>query len=393
MLAVIETHPVQYHAPVYRAVQKEFNIPVTAIYGSDFSLNGYRDKEFGASFKWDTDLTSGYESIFLSRASNGGAGSFEDTSPKGLDRALGKLEPKALLILGYSPRFNRRAFYEGLRSGRPILFRGETTDHATHRNPAKHFIRDRGLAWGYQKASRLLYIGARSYQHYKRLNCPEEKLVFSPYCVDTSPFATSEEARERLRSPARAALGFKRDEIVFLFSGKLSERKGPELILQAIKKLPPRIRERSHVLFLGSGAMLGRLQAMAHEEVPQIKATFAGFQNQSKLSQHYHASDLLILPSRAGETWGLVVNEALHHGLPCLVSTAVGCSPDLISDGSTGYIFESGSTESLVASLEKGIGLIDREEVRTSCREVVSRYSVENAASGIAEAYRQVVKN
>ena len=47
MLAVIESHPVQYHAPVYRAVQRDFGVPVTAIYGSDFSVAGYRDREFG----------------------------------------------------------------------------------------------------------------------------------------------------------------------------------------------------------------------------------------------------------------------------------------------------------------------------------------------------------
>jgi hypothetical protein len=39
-LAVIETHPVQYHAPVYRALQKQFCVNVTAIYGSDFSVVG-----------------------------------------------------------------------------------------------------------------------------------------------------------------------------------------------------------------------------------------------------------------------------------------------------------------------------------------------------------------
>ena len=73
MLAVVETHPVQYHAPVYRAVQQQFGIPVTAIYGSDFSVAGYRDAEFGATFAWDTDLLSGYTSIFLTRSAPGTA--------------------------------------------------------------------------------------------------------------------------------------------------------------------------------------------------------------------------------------------------------------------------------------------------------------------------------
>ncbi|MBV9134363.1 MAG: glycosyltransferase, partial [Chloroflexi bacterium] len=72
MLAVIETHPIQYHAPVYRALQRDFGIPVTAVYGSDFSVIGYRDAEFATTFAWDTDLLSGYAARFLSRVSDGG---------------------------------------------------------------------------------------------------------------------------------------------------------------------------------------------------------------------------------------------------------------------------------------------------------------------------------
>ena len=71
-LVVIETHPVQYHAPVYRELQKSCGIPVTAIYGSDFSVAGYRDREFGATFAWDTDLLAGYTSVFLERVAAGG---------------------------------------------------------------------------------------------------------------------------------------------------------------------------------------------------------------------------------------------------------------------------------------------------------------------------------
>ena len=52
MLAVIETHPIQYHAPLYRLLEQRFGVPVTAIYASDFSVRGYRDAEFGATFAW-----------------------------------------------------------------------------------------------------------------------------------------------------------------------------------------------------------------------------------------------------------------------------------------------------------------------------------------------------
>ncbi|HEY0304994.1 MAG TPA: hypothetical protein VGC44_08470, partial [Longimicrobiales bacterium] len=79
-LAVIETHPIQYHAPVYRELQANFGITVSAIYASDFSVAGYVDTEFGVSFAWDTDLLSGYEHQFLTRVAHGGARNAESAT-------------------------------------------------------------------------------------------------------------------------------------------------------------------------------------------------------------------------------------------------------------------------------------------------------------------------
>src|SRR5215472_17241616 len=103
MLAVVGTHPVQYHAPVYRALERDFGVPVTAIYGSDFSVAGYRDAEFGATFAWDTDLLSGYTPVFLSRIAHGGARTADEADARGLGHVLRKARPRAVLLVGYSP--------------------------------------------------------------------------------------------------------------------------------------------------------------------------------------------------------------------------------------------------------------------------------------------------
>src|SRR5438309_4475455 len=112
------------------------------------------------------------------------------------------------------------------------------------------------------------------------------------------------------------------------------------------------------------------LEALA-KQAPEIKVRFLGFQNQRQLSPYYHAADLLVLPSRRGETWGLVVNEALHHGLPCVVSDAVGCGPDLISPGVTGELFETGSVRALKGALETAEVLTGRSQIREICRRAV----------------------
>jgi glycosyltransferase involved in cell wall biosynthesis len=392
MLAVIETHPIQYHAPVYRLLEQELGIPVTAIYGSDFSVAGYVDREFGARFAWDTDLLAGYSSIFLSRVAQGGAASDAQVTATGLDTALARTPARALLLVGYSPRFYRHAFLAARSTRKPLLFRAETTDHAVSRSRIKALCRDVALRWLYKRCSRLLYVGYRSKRHFERLGFANGKLVFSPYCVNTSPFQVEENDREQVRAHTRARLGIREDDIALIFSGKLSHRKAPDLLVAAARELPKHLRAQVVILFMGDGELKSRLADLASHE-PQLRAVFLGFQNQTAMSPFYHAGDALVLPSLHSETWGLVVNEALHHGLPCVVSDAVGCGPDLIKPGLTGEVAETGSMASLTAALTRVMALTGKPATRSACRSLVSNYSTRRAAEGIAEAYRHAVTN
>ena len=80
---------------------------------------------------------------------------------------------------------------------------------------------------------------------------------------------------------------------------------------------------------------------------------FVGFKNQTELPQYYAISDIFVLPSGLGETWGLVVNEAMCFSLPIIVSDLVGCGPDLVKHGENGYIFKTGNIEELAEYLQE----------------------------------------
>lgn len=389
-LAILSTHPIQYQAPVYRYLQSELSIPVTAVYGSDFSVAGYRDREFGVDLAWETDLLSGYSSVFLSRIARGGACSAETVSARGIGRALGQLRPDAILLTGYRPRFDWGAYLSARRRGCPLLLRAETTDHAVRRGPFKRWARDIFLKLLYRAIDKFLYIGQLSRDHYVRLGAREEQLIFSPYCVDTSVFRVGEEDRQQLRTETRQALSLTDELCVLLFSGKLVSRKGPDLLLAAVKELRASLREQVAVLFLGDGQLRGSLQDLA-VSTPAVDVRFVGFQNQRSLSRFYHAADILVMPSRVSETWGLVVNEALHHGLPCVVSSAVGSAPDLVVEGVTGATFEVASVPDLRRAIEQTVDLLSVPELRARCREKVGQYSIYAAARGIARAYWEAV--
>jgi hypothetical protein len=64
----------------------------------------------------------------------------------------------------------------------------------------------------------------------------------------------------------------------------------------------------------------------------------------------------------------------------------------LIRPGITGHVFETGSSASLAGALRESLALLGSADTRHQCRQQVSRYSVTEAARGIAEAYGQATQ-
>ena len=390
-LAVIGTHPVQYLAPVYAAVERECGVPVHAIYGSDFSIKGGVDLFFQKPIIWDNFTIDPRTTTFLSTVANHTPRSVLEVKAAGLYQALKKVSPGAVLLTGYSPWFHMSAFFQARRLGAPILFRGDATDYAWQGSAGKRWMRDQVLRRIYRRCDRLLPIGTHAYEHYKRLGCPDAKMIPAPFCVDVSAFAAGEDSRQQLRAAKRREMSIDEAQMFVLYSGKLAHYKGPHLVIEGVRRMPKPDRERVVVVFLGSGPERDRLEALASGPEP-VRVYFAGFQNQTQLSPYYHCADLIVLASYR-ETWGLVVNEALQHGLPCVVSDSVGCAVDLIEPGVTGEIAVTGDAESLAAAIVRGLRLARDPEVRRKCRQRVSAFSVERAAEGIAQAYWSVIGN
>lgn len=391
MLVVIETHPIQYHAPVWRQVQQAHGIPVTAIYGSDFSVAGALDPEFKVRVAWDVDLLSGYQSVFLSRVGEGGAQQVSAVRPSGLAAVLRRLSPAAVLLTGYSPFFHQAAALAGLACGCPLLFRGEANDQAGSRSMLKAYLRSVLLRFHYRTIDAFLYVGRRAKEHYLNHGCPDDRLFFSPYAVSADPhlpYLHEGSAAERLRT--RAELGVPEGSSVLLYSGKLYEAKGCSVLLEALRALPEDVRKRVFMVFVGDGELRLTLEKAAQAILPS-QVHFAGFQNQSSLGRYLLAADLFVLPSFS-ETWGLVVNEAMLYGRPCVVTNRVGCGPDLVDPGLTGEICEARSAPSLAAALRRGLQLAERVGVAAACKRKVAEYSIEAAARGTAAAYQFVQK-
>jgi glycosyltransferase involved in cell wall biosynthesis len=182
----------------------------------------------------------------------------------------------------------------------------------------------------------------------------------------------------------RTAWGIPPDARVFLFCGKFIQKKHPLTLLRAAAVARSQ-GARLHLLLVGDGELRPECERFARSH--ELPATFAGFLNQSRLPEAYVAADCLVLPSDDGETWGLVVNEAMACGLPALVSDRVGCAPDLIVPGESGQIFPFGDEHALARALvELSSDRAILEQMGRSARKHVSQYSLEALTEGTLQA-------
>jgi len=172
----------------------------------------------------------------------------------------------------------------------------------------------------------------------------EEHLFIVPHVIDTDYFLGESKRLESGRGLLRARWGLSDDGVVFLFAGKFTEKKRPLDFVNAIGQARL-LGAEVEGLMVGDGPLRAACEQLAREKDLPIK--FAGFLNQSEITAAYVAADALVLPSDGGETWGLVVNEAMTCGVPCFVSDRVGCGPDMIRNGETGATFPLGDTKQL----------------------------------------------
>ncbi|HHQ4598309.1 glycosyltransferase family 4 protein [Aeromonas veronii] len=132
--------------------------------------------------------------------------------------------------------------------------------------------------------------------------------------------------------------------VSFLYVGRLSQEKGVFFLIDFFRQ-----RYDLKLTIVGDGPLKNALLRDCPENV-----TLLGYVSNSELSDVYQSHDIFILPSHS-ETWGLVVEEALHFGLPVVCSSKVGCNIDLVCDPDTGVIFDDGNFESLLLATQQVI--------------------------------------
>lgn len=345
---VVVSHPIQYHAVLWRNLEQIDEIDFEVFFCSDHGQNVSLDKEFGVAFKWDLPLKDGYKSRTFKNLGFGN-GFFKYIN---FSLLLSLLFSRNDIVYfhGVNNFTAFFAFWVSKLKGSKIIIRNIAHCLDEDNNSLLKFrLKDFIYGTVFRKSTYCLYIGKHNKAFYKSFRVKDSKLIHAPHVVDNTFFQSKILSPEK-RYQLRESLGLEKDELVLLFCGKLIPIKQPKMLLEALSLA--KFNRKVTLLFVGDGVLREELEAMSNKiKTANKEIKFLGFKNQTELPAIYSISDVLVLPS-VRETWGLVVNEALNYSNAIIVSDHVGCAPDLV-ENKTGFVFNRNSVEKLKSVLEE----------------------------------------
>lgn len=144
-------------------------------------------------------------------------------------------------------------------------------------------------------------------------------------CVNEDKFSKKISLEER--TEIRSKFGFREQDIVIIYCGRITEVKGPRELIQAVIHIN---RPDVKLLMIGSAGFGGNTVTPYVEEVQELvkqadgRIQFTGYIENKNLYQYYQAADLQVVPSLWEEAAGLIAIEGMLSGLPLIVTKSGG---------------------------------------------------------------------
>ena len=350
-LAYLVSHPIQYQSPLLRRIAQEPDIDLTVFFGSDFSVRGYVDKDFGVTVKWDINLLEGFKYEFLPvLRDNGTEGIFSPIS-HGIFTRLRDFD--VLWVHGYATVNQMQGILAAKVLDIPVLVRSDSQLKDRPRSGLKLAVKSVFFALLRHMVDAVLVSGTLNADYWRHYMGKDFPLFMLPYAVDNAWFQKRCRLAAATQPELEAELNLSPGRPVILFASKLQTRKLCSDLVQAYAELIEGTAEaeQAYLVIVGDGEERNNLE----QQVAALGLTgvrFAGFQNQSAMPRFLALATVFVLPARH-EPWGLIVNEAMNAAIPVIVSDDVGAQPDLVGDGIEGCVYPVGDIPALTAALRR----------------------------------------
>ena len=203
-----------------------------------------------------------------------------------------------------------------------------------------------------------------------------------PCAIDTSLFQSSAPSPSKGTGGAQAKA---RLRIVFL--GRLVERKGALELIAALAALPDDVRDRLEVRIGGKGPLADDARAAVRSRGLEDVVALDGFVPEEAKPAYYAAADIAVFPATGGESFGIVLIEAMASGAGVVLG---GSNPGYLSVlGDRAEVsVDARDTDAFAAAL---LRLIEddalRAELHAEQAERVKRFDVAVVGEQILDLY------
>jgi phosphatidylinositol alpha-mannosyltransferase len=152
---------------------------------------------------------------------------------------------------------------------------------------------------------------------------------------------------DAFRAPRPRPAAFAADRLHVVYIGRLEPRKGVHHLIRAMARVQPSL-PGARVVIVGDGPERGRLLDVAR--TLGVDAQFTGHVHDADLPGHVQAADVVCSPARGGESFGIVLLEAMACEKPIVASRIEGYEM-LVGPADCGTLVAPGDTEALAAAL------------------------------------------
>jgi glycosyltransferase involved in cell wall biosynthesis len=335
---------------LYAALAADGRIQLKVFFGSTAGLRPYFDPGFGRDIQWSGNLTDGYDFEFLPGAET--ADPARAVDGHGLAARLREFDPDVVQFYGFHHRLSRRGLAWATRNRRRTLLVSDS-ELRTRRSWLTRMRKRLSVPLLLRFVDGFLTVGDRNEDYYSSYGANRSRFFRSPFPIDTDLLDAAWENRVLRRKRMREALGIEEGTVLLLTVGKLTRRKRPVDVLQALSKVTSRSAHRLVAVFAGDGPEMAMLEEVAKTVGPD-RVRFPGFVNTDQLADYYLAADILVHPS-GEDPHPMATSEAICCGLPAVVSDRVGSvgPTDDVRLGENGLEYPVGDTDALAASIER----------------------------------------
>lgn len=388
-LAIVTTHPIQYNAQWYRALAAHPSLESHVYYCHQATAQDQASAGFGVEFDWDVPLLAGYPYTFLKNvATTPGLERFTGLDTPEIREIIQSREYDAVMVNGWNHKSAWQAIWACWKSNVRILVRSDSHLH-TQRSLLTRAVKSIGYPRFIRRLDGCLAVGKWSREYFLRYGARPDRIFVVPHSIDTMVLEKETERLRPLRSALRKQWDLDPEAIVFAFVGKFIGKKRPMDFMIALDQAGQR-NSAIQGLMVGDGPLRAACESFMGMHGTPVR--FAGFLNQSQIATAYMACDALVLPSDGDETWGLVVNEAMACGRPCLTSDRVGCGPDLVIQGQTGATFPYGDIEALTdAMVDMAKDAARISDMGRKANRKIQNYSIPVAAEAMVQCLAAIL--